>query len=513
MQDKLMTKLTDNWKDWPIEARMRLLSRLQRIPSPAPPAAVVKQIPKCPMVPTPRQAEFLAMQDDDALYGGAAGGGKSEALLRWLVEGFDVPGYSGIIFRRTYAQLEKSNEGLIEKSFRMYKPMGGEWHGDKKCWKFPSGARIDMGHLPFEHSIRDSQGPSYHRIAFDELSQFTERQYLYLRGRIRRTIGFPLRLGIRAGSNPGDTGHVWVKKRFITPEALRAIAGLKSRDPSPAGTVFHHSIQTSEGPVTVGFCPARLADNPYIDINEYAKSLATLDPVTRERMLNGDWSILENSPIQGSWFRYFNQRGQMLEPLDVDAKPLGQIDERQLRRFATVDTAGTSRDKAEDARGKPPSWSVVIVWDYWPSKDFLFHRHTWRDRVGWNELKVRVPGVCEEWRVRRVLIENAHVGQPLRDEMRLFDVKLVGPMLPGMAEGYRGAKLERAIASGLLNRMEAGKLFLPAEANDWKADHESELTGWSGAPDETTDQIDAASYGANECRKASAPWGGVIKQR
>jgi hypothetical protein len=85
--------------------------------------------------------------------------------------------------------------------------------------------------MQHEDSVHDYQGPAYHRVAFDELSQFSENQYVYLFSRMRMRKDFPLPMGIRAASNPGGPGHAWVKQRFITPEAEQAIKQLPSRRP------------------------------------------------------------------------------------------------------------------------------------------------------------------------------------------------------------------------------------------------------------------------------------------
>src|SRR5689334_22533109 len=88
--------------------------------------------------PHPRQAEFLSLQCEEALFGGACGGGKTLTLLLWLAQGIDVPGYSGVFFRRTYAQLTKSNDSPLTKSHELYKPLGGKYKASEYRWTFPS---------------------------------------------------------------------------------------------------------------------------------------------------------------------------------------------------------------------------------------------------------------------------------------------------------------------------------------------------------------------------------------
>jgi phage terminase large subunit-like protein len=427
------------------------------------------------------------------LYGGAAGGGKTEALLWWLGEGIHVPSYSGVFFRRTYAQLSKSNDSPITKAFELYGPLGGTYKSSEHRWKFPSGATIEFGHLQHEDSVHDYQGPAYHRVAFDELTQFSEQQYLYLFSRMRMRKDFPVRMGIRAASNPGGPGHAWVKERFVTREAQTAIQQLSPREPSPAGMMFWPTENRA-------FVPARVADNPSLDVDDYIERMLThLPAVLRERLLNGDWSVVEDALIRAEWLRYFKMRGaDMLIPLDVTGAPLGEIDCRQIQRIATIDTAGTSQQKADERKGKPPSWSVCQVWDFWPETRFLFLRHVWRARVNWNDLKAHVRGVLKEWKPNRVLIENAHHGPPLAAELGdEFRVDLVSTSAHHVrGEEGRPGKVERA--TPLLNKLEKGEVFLPRYNNQWLSDLEGEWLSWTGLADETADQIDAAAYAVND---------------
>jgi len=461
------------------------------------------------MAPTIRQRDFLKLDCEIVLYGGAAGCGKSEALLMWLAEGVGkgIKDYSAIIFRRTYKQLEKSNDSLEAKAYRIYPALGGKYNKTKRQWRFPGGEIIELGALEREISVLDHQGPSYHRVAFDELTHFTLGQFDFLKTRIRRLKGCPITLGIRASANPGGPGHGWVKAMFISPEALHFLRGLGPRDPTPAGSVFWNGY--------VAFVPAKASDNPFLDFDDYeARLMSVTDPITRARMMNGDWDVAEGLQIREEWLRYYGTRGEHLFPVQIaDRLPLpSAIDSRTLRRFATIDTAGTSADKAKEARGKSPSWSVVAVWDYWRQADLLFLRHVWRKQVDWSGLKAGVSEELRTWNVRKALIENAHIGSTLATELKtVCDFDLIGPTIPGMNDTGEKAKLSRAMASGLLTRLESGRLLLPEERPPWLIAYIDELLAWAGLEDDPADQIDVSSYAAYHCRKSAAAWGGIIK--
>lgn len=211
--------------------------------------------------PTPRQAVFLSCPHREALYGGAAGGGKSEALLMAALQYADVPGYAAILFRRTYADLALE-EALMDRADDWLQDTDATWHGQERRWEFPSGATLSFGYLDSKNDRFRYQSAAYQFIGFDELTHFREKDYRYLFSRLRRPANSEIPLRMRAGTNPGGVGHDWVKRRFID--------GGNSRDRV--------------------FVPARLDDNPHLDRAEYVEMLSELDPVTRQQLLNGDWS-------------------------------------------------------------------------------------------------------------------------------------------------------------------------------------------------------------------------------
>ena len=163
--------------------------------------------------PQPRQSAFMCRPEYECLYGGAAGGGKSDAMLCEAMRQIKVPNYKGIIFRKTYPQLQE----LILRSNELYKAVvpQAKYNVTDKKWTFPSGAKIFFGTMQHTKDRLNYQGLAYDFIGFDELTHFTWEEYSYMFSR-NRPSGPGTRVYMRATANPGGVGHAWVKDRFIT---------------------------------------------------------------------------------------------------------------------------------------------------------------------------------------------------------------------------------------------------------------------------------------------------------
>ena len=374
----------------------------------------------CPHSPWAKQNVFLGLTCREAFYGGAAAGGKSEALLMAALQYVHTPGYSALILRKDTQRLKLSG-GLIPRSQQWLAGTGAKWNAGDLRWTFPTGgapASISFGYL-FDSRDRYRYGSSeYQYIAFDELTEFPEEDYLFLFSRLRRTHDLEVPLRMRSASNPGNLGHHWVKNRFISDEALVA-----------AGTAGSPETSYKND---AAYVPARIHDNPAVDGDEYRQNLMHLPAVTRERLMNGDWSISEQGLIRQEWLRYFTLTGQRLELLDDRGEKVASINEEDCYRFATVDPAGTSADRAAERRGKPPSWSVVQVWDRpgGATDKFLILRHVYRQRVDFVGLCNLLRETHRQWRPARLLIENEKLGQAaydtLHDEMPIETIPTGG---------------------------------------------------------------------------------------
>lgn len=255
----------------------------------SPPIRVTKYIRQSPSVP---QHAFLFIDYvKEALYGGAAGGGKSSALLASALQYVDVPGYSALLLRRTFRDLNQP-DALIPRSKEWLANTDATWNGNDSRWTFPSGATLTFGYLDHEDDKLQYQGAAFQFVGFDELTQFSETQYTYLfsrcrrpkipddasdedRKRVEQLAAVPLR--VRSASNPGGPGHDWVKQRFGIFREEGEDRGLPlvcHREDWPHGRVF---------------IPAKISDNPHLDKDSYVENLAELDHHTRAQLLDGDW--------------------------------------------------------------------------------------------------------------------------------------------------------------------------------------------------------------------------------
>lgn len=233
-------------------------------------AATVLDNPYIPHDPTLTQAHFILREEDEVFFGGAAGGGKSDALLMAALQYVLFPDYAALLLRRTYADLALPG-AIMDRAFDWLSNTDAKPVDGGKSWEFPGGATLTFGYLENERDKFRYQGAEFQFVGFDELTQFSETQYLYLYSRLRRLAGSDIPIRMRSASNPGGIGHEWVKARFIE----------------------------GEHP----FIPSLLDDNPHIDKGAYEEALAKLDPVTREQLRHGNWDIgIRGELFDRTWF-------------------------------------------------------------------------------------------------------------------------------------------------------------------------------------------------------------------
>lgn len=236
---------------------------------------------KAVWVPQPRQAVFMARGEDEVLFGGAAGGGKSDVLVAEALRQVHIKHYKGLILRKTYPQLGE----LIDKTLNLYPQIfpKAKYNSTTHTWRFPSGAKIIFGSLPHSKDKYNYQGQAYDFIGFDELTQFTYEEYIYLVSR-NRPNGPDTRVYMRATANPGGIGHGWVKDRFITaaPPMTTVWEEVKAKLPNGEERALKRSRI---------FVPSLLTDNEALIRNDpgYMARLASLPEAQRKALLYGDW--------------------------------------------------------------------------------------------------------------------------------------------------------------------------------------------------------------------------------
>ena len=238
------------------------------------------------------QTEFLAADEKDVLYGGAAGGGKSYAMLVDPLRYAHKKAHRALILRRSMPELRE----LIDKSRELYPQAfpGCKFREVEKVWNFPSGAKIEFGFLERDADVYRYQGQAYSWIGFDEITHLpTEFGWNYLASRLRTTDP-EIKTYLRCTANPGGIGANWVKKRYVD------------------AYTSNESFQGDDG-LTRKFIPARLIDNPYLaNDGVYEQMLKSLPPVQRKQLLEGNWDVNE-----GAAFVEFDPDVHIITPFSI----------------------------------------------------------------------------------------------------------------------------------------------------------------------------------------------------
>ena len=244
---------------------------------------------------TEKQELFINAEAFEVLFGGAAGGGKSHGqLIDALLYALKYPKSSQILFRSTFSDLEKS---LIRKSRELYPGRIANYNDSKHTWKLANGSIIDFGYIQYEKDVYQYQSAEYDVIRFDELTHFTEFEYVYMISRCRGANGYPKH--IKSSTNPGGIGHTWVKKRFID-------IGEPNKE---------HECKLESGKVSTRiFIPSLVQDNKFLLENDpdYVDRLDNLPDKEREALKYGNWDIFD-----GVFFSEFNRKIHVIEPIPI----------------------------------------------------------------------------------------------------------------------------------------------------------------------------------------------------
>tara|TARA_R100000541_G_scaffold706_1_gene4209 strand:+ start:406 stop:2010 length:1605 start_codon:yes stop_codon:yes gene_type:complete len=235
------------------------------------------------------QTDFLAAGEKDVLYGGAAGGGKSYAMIVDPLRYAHKSAHRALILRRSMPELRE----MIDKSRELYPQAfpGAKFREVEKLWNFPSGAKVEFGFLERDADVYRYQGQAYSWIGFDEITHLpTEFSWNYLASRLR-TTDKEIQTYLRCTANPGGVGSHWVKNRYIEPSE-------------------HNKSFLGKDGLTRKFIPAKLADNPYLsEDGVYEQMLKSLPPTQRQQLLEGNWDVAE-----GAAFTEFEPSKHVITP-------------------------------------------------------------------------------------------------------------------------------------------------------------------------------------------------------
>lgn len=251
---------------------------------------------------TKKQKAFIDATESEVLFGGAAGGGKSYGqVVDALLFALRFPKSKQLILRRTFAELGKS---LIRTALSLYPREIFSFNSSTHTGKFKNGSIIDFGYCATELDVYQYQSAEYDVVRFDELTHFTESQYVYLISRVRGANSYPKQ--VKSSTNPGGIGHGWVKARFV--------------DPSPSG----ESFIGADGMERI-FIPSLLDDNDFLLQGDpgYRERLLALPERERKALLYGDWNIFE-----GQYFTEFDPKLHIIAPFEIP---------KSWRKYRTLD--------------------------------------------------------------------------------------------------------------------------------------------------------------------------------
>ncbi len=385
------------------------------------------------------QETFLSSPADIAIYGGAAGGGKSFALLLEPLRHIANPGFGAVIFRRTTPQIR--NEGALwDESLSIYGPLGASPKEHVLKHRFPSGSAVSFAHLEHDKTVLNYHGSQIPLIGFDELTHFSAKQFWYMLSRNRSTCG--VRPYIRATCNPDpdsfvarliewwidqDTGYPILERSGKIRYFVRVNDELYwANSPKTLEKDFPDACwqeidgeRVRIGPKSLTFIAASVEDNKILMRQDpgYISNLNALPSVERERLKRGNWKVRDESAsiIKAKWWQQW-----------PTGKPLPVC----YHIFSSYDTAFTEEDRKNTKHSGEPAHSARTTWgvfnDEISDRSAMILLEAWNGKVGFPELRKNAKKHSRDFGEDVAVIEKKASGQSLIQELRRIHVPTRG---------------------------------------------------------------------------------------
>lgn len=394
-------------------------------------AKVIQANPFIPTVPTLKQLRFLARPEREVFFGGSAGPGKSEGLLMAALMYVELPDYAAILFRRTFADLALEG-ALMDRARDWLHGTAAKWRANEKRWEFPSGSTLTFGYMDGPNDWRRYDSAEFQAVLFDEASQFRPHDINAMQGRLRRPTGSHIPIRLRLGSNPGGEAHDFLGDRYVHPE---------EDNPERA------------------FVPALFEDNPYLDIEEYGKTLESLkdiDPILYRQRRYGEWILDEADTIfQGKWWGA-KERPRVRYDIDDNA-----VRNRVFERYLFFDTPFKDKESS--------SYAACVVLEVMAGSYRVNLRHATREKLQVPDLEPWITQLAHEWNhdglLANVVIEDRASGIGL---VQTFE-RVVGDEVADLIVGFAppGSKDEKCRQAAIYCRLGLVPIPYPSENAGW----------------------------------------------
>lgn len=449
------------------------------------------------------QEMFLSSPADIVIYGGAAGGGKSYALLLEGLRHINNPGFGAVIFRKNANQIT-SEGGLWDTASTIYPYAKGKPSlNPRPTWRFPSGAKITFAHLEYEGDKNKWQGSQIAYIGFDELTHFSESQFFYMLSRNRSVCG--VKPYMRATTNPDvdswvarfidwwidpDTGYP-IPERSGVIRWLGRYNGLIYWDDTPEGLVkqINDESFTTDDCKSVTFIASKLSDNQILMKQNpgYISNLKALPEVEMERLLNGNWKI---KPAAGLFFK--RSQVQIIDKVPDDV----------IKWVRGWDLAATS----ESEGGEPAYTAGVLMGKRRNGVYVVADVHNKRYSADEARQAIKVTARVDKAKYRRVRVKLPQdPGQAGKDQAQSYIKFLAG--FDVITERESGSKETRA--EPFAAQWQHGNVEIVAAA--WNEEYFSQLESFPES--QFKDMVDASSAAFSELEKQNTYSPPIISDR